>query len=74
MTRVGKNARNCRKKWKIGGGECMMLSPQEAPAAASSRALICVAAVVDLFFAAAVLAGGACRSQVYVGIAGVEIL
>ena len=48
-------------------------SPQEAPAAATPCALVCVA-VVDLFFAAAVLAGGARRSQVYVGIAGVEIL
>ena len=44
-----------------------------APAAATSRALVGVAAV-DLFFAAAVPAGGARHGHVCVGIAGVEIL
>ena len=48
----------------------LLPSPQEAPAVATSRALVCVA-VVDLFFAAAVPTGDA---HVYVGIAGVEIL
>ena len=42
-------------------------------AAATSRALVCVA-VVDLYYAAAVPAGGARHGHVYVGIPGVEIL
>ena len=48
-------------------------SPQEAPAAATSRAPVAVA-VVDLFFAAAVPADGIRRDHVCIGIAGVEIL
>ena len=54
---------------------CSLSSPsqQVAPAAAASRALVGVA-VVDLFFAAAVPAGGARHGHVCVGIAGVEIL
>ena len=53
------------------GGGCLRPSLPEAPAAAMSRALAGVA-VVDVFFAAAVPAGGACRGHVCVGIAGAQ--
>ena len=68
---AGRGQRSLSSPW------CTSSSPgpsqQVAPAASRSRALIGVA-VLDLFLAAAIPAGGARRGHVCVGIAGIEIL